>query len=163
MIALFLLISFALEGIISNLVLENSVFVCLFSIVSLFVVYPLFNGEKTKYLAVAGIYGLIYDIVYTNCPFINTFAFLLTALIVIVVYNYLPINKVTFIFANIFIILFYQSISYLLLCIFDYTSFNDMTFFRGLYSCIISNSTFGVVSYLIFNLLVKKYKIKALK
>ena len=72
MIVAILLISFAIESIVSNLIPLNSIFIPLFSIVSLVVVYPLFNGDKNKFLIYSFIFGLLYDIVYTNTIFVYT-------------------------------------------------------------------------------------------
>ena len=46
MIVLVLLISFILEGIVSNLVPAASLFIPLFSVTALLVIYPLFNDNK---------------------------------------------------------------------------------------------------------------------
>ena len=70
---LILLISFMLDSIVSNLVPLHSLFTPLFSLVSLIVVYPFFYGDKKKFLIYSGIYGFLYDIVYTNTIFVNTF------------------------------------------------------------------------------------------
>lgn len=160
MIVAILLISFALEGMISNLIPLNSIFVPLFSIVSLVVTYPLFNGDKNKFLIYSGVFGLLYDIVYTNTVFVNTFTFVLTSLIIILIYNYITVNKINFSLINILVILFYQSVSYLLLCLVNYTIFNENTFFKGLYSSLILNIIYGIILYIITLFLAKKYKIR---
>lgn len=163
MIVAILLISFAIESIVSNLIPLNSIFIPLFSIVSLVVVYPLFNGDKNKFLIYSFIFGLLYDIVYTNTIFVNTFSFLLTALIIILIYNYITINKINFSLVNILVILFYQSITYLLLCLVNYTKFNETTFFKGLYSSLILNIIYGLILYIITLFIAKKYKIRYLE
>lgn len=160
MIILILLISFVLDSIVSNLVPLHSLFTPLFSIVSLIVVYPFFYGDKKKFLIYSGIYGFLYDIVYTNTIFVNTFAFVLVSLVIALIYNYITVNKINFSFINALIILFYQSINYLLLCLVNYTNFNENTFFMGLYSSLILNIIYGLILYILTLFIVKKYKIR---
>ena len=163
MIILILLISFMLDSIVSNLVPLHSLFTPLFSIVSLIVVYPFFYGDKNKFLIYSGIYGFLYDIVYTNTIFVNTFTFVLVSLVIALIYNYITVNKINFSFINALIILFYQSTNYLLLCLVNYTNFNENTFFIGLYSSLILNIIYGLILYMITLFIVKKYKIRYLE
>lgn len=160
MIIAILLISFALEGIFSNLISLTSLFIPLFSLVSLVVTYPLFDDDKNKFLIYSGIFGFFYDIVYTNTPFVNTFTFVLTALIIILIYNYITVNKINFSLINVLVILFYQIVSYLLLCLVNYTNFNENTFFKGLYSCLILNILYGIIVCLLTSFLAKKFKVR---
>lgn len=160
MIIAIFLISFALDGIMSNIFPIYSIFASLFTIVSLLIMYPYFNSDKTKFIVSAILLGLFYDIVYTNSLFINTFSFLLIAFIIMLIYNYITINKLNIIFINILIILSFQVISYILLCITGYTKFNDETLITGLYSCLISNVIYGYLLYFITLFLSKKYKIR---
>ena len=126
MIVIILLISFFLEGIISNLIPSSSLFIPLFSVVALLVLYPNFNDNKIKYYIYSGVLGLLYDLVYTNTPFINTFSFLITAFIITLICKFITVNKLNLILIVIFTLLFHETINYLLLCIFRYRIFNNM-------------------------------------
>ena len=141
MIVAVLLISFILEGIISNLVPTSSLFIPLFSIVSLLVTYPLFNENKIKYLIYSGTLGLLYDLVYTNTPFINTFTFVITALIITFICKFITLNN-------------------LLLCLFRYRIFNNSTLLEGLYSSLILNVVYSYILYVVIEIINKKRKYK---
>ena len=65
MIVAVLLISFILEGIISNVIPLDSLFIPMFSVVALLVTYPLFNDNKIKFLIYSGSLGLLYDLTYS--------------------------------------------------------------------------------------------------
>ena len=160
MIVVVLLISFILEGIVSNLVPVNSLFIPLFSIVSLLVTYPLFNDNRIKYLIYSGTLGLLYDLVYTSTPFINTFTFVITALIITFICRYITINKLNLIFIIIFVLLFNQTINYLLICLFRYRIFNSNTLIEGLYSSLILNVIYSYILYIIIEIINKKRKYK---
>jgi len=74
MAILLIFLSFLLEGFFTNLVSLNSIFIPLFTLTSLIMLYPFFdiNNNSHKYIIVAIVFGLLYDIVYTNSSFINT-------------------------------------------------------------------------------------------
>lgn len=160
MIVVVLLISFILEGIVSNLVPVNSLFIPLFSITSLLVTYPLFNDNRIKYLIYSGTLGLLYDLVYTSTPFINTFTFVITALIITLVCRFITINKLNLIFIVLFGLLFNQTINYLLICLFRYRIFNSNTLIEGLYSSLILNVIYSYILYIIIEIINKKRKYK---
>lgn len=160
MIVAVLLISFILEGIVSNLVPTSSLFIPLFSIVSLLVTYPLFNENKIKYLIYSGTLGLLYDLVYTNTPFINTFTFVITALIITFICKFITLNKLNLVLIILFILLFNQTINYLLLCLFRYRIFNNATLLEGLYSSLILNVVYSYILYVVIEIINKKRKYK---
>lgn len=149
MIVIVLLISFMLDGIISNLIPLSSLFIPLFSVVALLVLYPNFHNNKIKYLIYSGSLGLLYDLVYTTTPFINTFSFLITALIITIICKFITVNKLNLILIILFVILFHETITYLLLCLFQYRIFNNMTLIEGLYSSLIINVIYGYILYII--------------
>lgn len=160
MIVSILFISFILEGIVSNLVPTSSLFIPLFSIVSLLVTYPLFNENKIKYLIYSGTLGLLYDLVYTNTPFINTFTFVITALIITFICKFITLNKLNLVLIILFILLFNQTINYLLLCLFRYRIFNNSTLLEGLYSSLILNVVYSYILYVVIEIINKKRKYK---
>ena len=160
MIVIYLLISLILDGIISNLLLSNSLFIPLFSVVSLIISYPYFNDNKIKYLIYAGSLGILYDLSYTSIPFVNLFSFLLTALIIILICKFITINKLNLILILCFVILFYNSITYTILCAFRYNAFNNMILIEGLYSSLIINIVYGYISYIVLEIISKKHNYK---
>lgn len=160
MIIAVLLISFALEGIISNLIQPSFLFIPLFTIVSLSIVYPYFKDYKNQFYIYAIALGLLYDLVYTNIPFFNIFTFLITSFMIGLIYEYITVNKFNLSIISIVIILFYQIIAYILLCLVKYISFNEMTLLTNLYSSLILNVLYAYILYFIVYKLNKKYHIK---
>ena len=159
MIILVLLVSFVLEGILSIIIPTNSLFIPIFSIIALATVYPLFKDNRIKYLIYASSLGLLYDIVYTNTPFTNTLSFLVTAYIISLIYEYIKVSKFNILLIDIIVILFYQTFSYMFLCILSYTKFNETTFIEKLYSSIILNIIYGLILYIILEIFRKKRRI----
>lgn len=158
MIVLILAISFVLEGIISLVIPEGSLFIPIFSIIAVATVYPMFKENKTKYFVYSLSLGLLYDIVYTSTPFTNTLSFLVTSFIITLIYEYIKVSKFNILLIDIVVILFYQSFLYLFLCILNYCTFNEVTFIVNLYSSLIINVIYGLILYIIIELFTKKHK-----
>ena len=64
MIVLIAMVSFFLDGILSRYILQDSLFLPLFTIVSLIIIYPYFNNDNFRYFRFISIIGLLYDITY---------------------------------------------------------------------------------------------------
>ena len=77
-----LIISFILDGIFSNFLPSNSIFNSLFTLVSLIIVYPYFNGNRHDYYKYAFILGLAYDLIYTDTVIFYAFVFLSVSFII---------------------------------------------------------------------------------
>ena len=85
------ILSLLLDGILTNFLpyLQNdlSLFTPLLSVISIFLIYPFFRKEKKKYLINVFIYGMIYDLFYTNLLFWNACIFLVIGLLTIFIYK----------------------------------------------------------------------------
>lgn len=162
MIILVILISFLLEGILSNLLSDISFLIPLFTIISLIILYPYFNGDKKNFLFASLILGIIYDIVYTNCIFTNAFTFVIISILIILIYNYITVNTTNISLINTILLLVYQIINYFILCLTRYTTFNENTFIAGLYSVLILNLIYGFILFLVTSFFSKKYRIRKL-
>ena len=157
-------ISFFLEGIISNLINANSYLLPLFTITSLVITYPLFNKEKKSLIIITSfIVGIMYDIAYTNSLFINTFTFILCSLLIILLYMYIPDNLVGKTSINLFLIVSFKFISYLLLFIFGFINFNQHILIKGILSSLILNIIYGLLLYYICEKITIKSKFKQYK
>lgn len=159
-----IIISFFLEGIISNLINANSYLLPLFTITSLVITYPLFNKEKKSLIIITSfIVGIMYDIAYTNSLFINTFTFILCSLLIILLYMYIPDNLVGKTSINLFLIVSFKFISYLLLFIFGFINFNQHILIKGILSSLILNIIYGLLLYYICEKITIKSKFKQYK
>ncbi len=150
-----ILISLFLELALSN-VLPN-ILTPLLLLTSITFVYPLFKKNNTNYFIVCIISGLLYDIII-NSTFINTITFGICSGIVIFIYNYLKYNILNSSIINIIVIIFYRTISYLLLFILDYTNFNIFVLTEGIYNSLIINVIYGILLYFIINLFINSHK-----
>lgn len=164
MVYIVLIISFILEGIFTNLVSINSLFIPLFTITSLIMLYPYFNNKKNNYnynyIITTAITGIFYDIAYTNSLFVNTFAFVICGLLVILINNYVTPNILSRNCTNLVIIISYRIITYFILCIFGYMHFNESILLKGIYSSLILNIIFGIILYFLCDKLNKKLNIR---
>ena len=79
--ATILIISFLLEGIISNFVPINGFLAPLFTLVALIIIYPLFD-ETSEYYKYAFVTGLAYDLFYTDTILFHAIIFCFMAYII---------------------------------------------------------------------------------
>lgn len=163
MIIITLIFSFLFEGIFTNLISNNSLLIPMFLVTSLVILYPYFNCNNNKFLLSAGIIGFFYDIIYTDTLFLNTFAFLLTALSIIIIYNYINMNSFNINALNVVIIVIFDIISYILLCIVGYHGFDVDVLIRGIYSSIIANLVYGIILYIVTDKIGNKLKLRKME
>lgn len=159
MIYILLILSFLLESVFTKIVNINSFLIPLFVITSLTILYPYFKN-KINFIITCVVCGFFYDISFSDSLFINTISFGICGGVLILVYNYIKYNIYTSNFLNILNIMLYRLVSYLLLVIVDVISFNGFRLFEGIYNSIILNIIYGVIIYLISNLISKIFNIK---
>ena len=159
-----LFISFMLDGLLSILLPyqlnDITIFKPMFTIVSFILIYPYFNKDDHQFYKVTTIYGMFYDIVYTNTFPLNTLLFFLLALTVSFIHNILSSNIVNMMIMTILTITIFEFLNYFFLNIIDYTS---ITFYEIIYKIshsLLINIIYVLISYLILNKISKKYKIK---
>ncbi|MBQ9072357.1 MAG: rod shape-determining protein MreD [Bacilli bacterium] len=160
MIYIILIFSFLFEAAITNIIPLNSLLTPLFLLTSLTLLYPYFKNKKLNYIIVCIICGLFYDITLTSSSFINTLSFPLCGGLVILGYNYINYNIFSSNFLNIVILIVYRIITYLLLCIIDFISFDEMLLLEGIYNSLIANVIYGIFIYLLIDVLSKIFNIK---
>lgn len=163
MISSVIIISFLLDGIFSNLISNNSLLVPFFSLVCLLVLYPYFNGNNKNFIIISMLVGLFYDIIYTDSIFVNTFIFLILCLFIIKVNQYANYNLLNICGLSIICISIYRLLSYLLLCMVGYLTFNKSVLIVGIYSSLIINVVYSAILYFITNFLGKKLKLKKIE
>ena len=159
MVYILVIISFLLESAITNIVSIDSIFIPLFKLTSLVILYPYFKN-KTNFIIACLICGFIYDVSFSDSVFINTISFGISGFLTVLAYNYFKHTIYSSNFINIFIIVLYRIISYVLLVIVDYMNFKWFILIKGIYSSIIINIIYGIFIYLISNFLSKMFNIK---
>lgn len=158
MIVLISMISFFLDGILSRYILLNSLFLPLFTIVSLVIIYPYFNNDNFRYFKFIAIIGLLYDIAYFNTLFYNFFIFIALGFIIGLI-NYLLSNNIyTNILMTVASITTYRIITFLITIIFK-TSYPLSELLQSIYSSLILNIIYCLIIYIITELYSKKNKI----
>ena len=159
MIFILVVLSFLFESAITNIVSINSIFIPLFVLTSLIILYPYFKN-KNSFMITCVICGFFYDIAFSDSLFINAISFGISSFFIILIYNYLKYNIYNSNFISILTIVIYRFISYLLLVIVDYTRFSSFSLIRGIYSSIVINMFYGIIIYIISNLISKKFNIQ---
>lgn len=153
-------ISFFLESIFSNFVaIDSLLFIPLFTIISLVIIYPYFSNNDFKYLKYCAIIGLCYDIIFTNTLILNMVVFLSIGLIIKLVNIFISNNPLNVILISLISITFYRVITYFLLVIINFVSFNFNVLLKGVYSSLIINLAYGIIVYLLTDYLSKKHRV----
>ena len=155
MISFVLIFSFLFEAMFTNLVSTNSIFIPLFTITALVLIYPYFKKKNFNYIIVCLILGLFYDIAFADSVFVNTICFGIIGGLNILIYNYVKYNIYTSNIINIIIIITYRIISYIILLSINFIAFNNNIFFKGIYNSILINLAYGIILYLVIDVLAK--------
>lgn len=160
MIYIILIFSFLFEASFTNIVNVYSFLTPLFLLTSLTILYPYFKKNNFNFVILSIICGLFYDISFTGSPFINTISFGICSGFIILGYNYMNYNVVNSNFINVIVICIYRIISYLLLCIIDYVTFNETFLIEGICNSLLVNVIYGIIIFIIISLIAKIFNIK---
>ncbi len=157
-----LIVSLLLDGILSNylpfLVNDLSLFTPLLTLVSIFLIYPFFKKKETLYFVIVFFLGMIYDLFYTNLLFFNTVLFLCMALITMYIYKNLEVNAPKLLIYLIIIIASYESLTGLILFIYNIVPVTIPKVLYKITHSLILNIIYGELLYWIIKVLPKKYK-----
>lgn len=151
MICLILILSFLLEGVFSNVIEINSALLPCFSLISLAIIYPYFKDKNINFLIASLLTGIFYDIAFTNTPFINSVVFVFCGFIIRWFYKYVNFNFLTQILLTILIVLVNRLTIYLILCVFDYTNFNEDILISSILSSLIANIIYSAIMFYVLH------------
>lgn len=152
------ILSFIFDGVISLLISKNSLFLSLFSIMSLLVIFP-YIKNKINLVYIAILLGFLYDIVYTQTPFLNTIIFLVISLIILLFYKYVPLNFISTCVLLIIIIIIFRTLSYILFILVNDYLFDFNSLLTSIYSSIILNVLYVFTFNIILKIFYKKKKV----
>lgn len=156
------ILSLLLDGILTNFLpyLQNdlSLFTPLLSVISIFLIYPFFRKEKKKYLINVFIYGMIYDLFYTNLLFWNACIFLVIGLLTMFIYKNYEISLLKIIIPIIVIITSYELINASIIWIFHLVPITLSKVIYKITHTLLLNIIYGVVIYFIISMIPNKYK-----
>jgi rod shape-determining protein MreD len=155
MIIIILLISFYLEGIISNL-LNINFLIPLFTLVSLIIIYQYLYNLKNDYYKLCFIIGLLYDIAYTDTLFLNACLFLFIGFIITKLNIIITNNTFNVIILSILIINIYRILTFIILILINYIDLNFYNLFISIVNSLIINIIYVVILYKITDLISRK-------
>lgn len=157
--AIIIIISFLLEGIVSNFVPINGFLTPLFTLVALIIIYPLFD-EVSEYYKYAFVTGLAYDLFYTDTILFHAIifcfmAFIITRLNLVLSDNYLNILVIMGI-----CILIYRVVTYSLLVLVSTMAFDFMALIISVLKSLIINLIYSALLFFVVKKCQRKYKYK---
>lgn len=140
MIFIILIVSFFLDGLLSNLLRFSNYFYPLCFLLSLVIICPCFKkGNIKNYYFISLIMGLLYDIVYTNTLFLNFILFFWLAILIKLIYNLVPNNYLSLLFISFLIIVLYRLVVYLIMFIISYKVLSINILFDSILSSMLIN------------------------
>lgn len=161
MIYIVLFVSFLLDQFFLSIINQNSILFPLCSLMSLIIIYPFFKKtEYNKFLIICGFLGVLYDVVYTGTPLLNIGLFLLTGIIIKLIFSIFSNNLISNLLTGLLIIFIYRTVNYLILLLSGYLNFSPLELLQGLYSSLIVNLIYIVIFYLLGLLISNKFKIQ---
>ena len=163
---IYLVISFLLEGIMSNMFPSTlssiSYFTTIYMIIAFTIIYPYFDNDK-KYFILIFVFGILFDILYTSTFMVNTFIFIIIGIVIKILYNILSDNVfVTNIISYVGIII-YHLLSFIILIITGYGDYSIILLFNIIIHSIIMTIIYTSISYFIIKFLYKKFDVKYIK
>ena len=157
-----IIISFLLDGILSNylpyLVNSLSWFTPLFTLVSVFLIYPFYRKKLKNYFIIIIILGLLYDLFYTNLLFINAILFAGVGFLAKLLWKNSYIGFFRMAIYICLIIILYELVSVGFLLIGNMVPITLMKVIYKISHSLIINVIYAEIWLLIINSLPKKYK-----
>lgn len=156
-------ISLLLDALISSFVpisTINNVFVVpMFTIISLIIIYPYYE-EKFSFIKVCILFGLIYDILFTNTLGLNISLFFIIGYIITFMDDILSNTLFSIIIKMLIVILLYDTLTYAILLLMNYMNYGILELFEKLYKSILLNVIYITILYFSTNVIAKKLSIR---
>lgn len=157
-------ISFLLDAFISSYIpisiTNNNVLVPMFTLVSLVIIYPYFNNENQNYLIVCLIFGLLYDITFTNTFGLNSTLFCVIGFVTIFLNNGLSNSLISLLIKLVINIVIYNLLLYLILIMLDYMDYRFISLLLKILKSLLLNCIYLIILYFTTNKIAKKLDIK---
>ena len=157
-----MIVSLILDGILSNylpyLVNDLSLFTPLFTIISIFIIYPLYRKKEKQYFINIFILGMVYDLLYTNLLFYNGVLFIIIGIISRFIIKNFELSYIKLIIYTILIVTLYESLTALLLTIFNMVPITPYSLLYKITHSLIINILYMELLYIILKIIPKKYK-----
>lgn len=160
MILIVSIISFLLDGLVSNIVSKNGLFIPLFSLMAIVLIYPYLKKKDLNiYYRYIGIIGLLYDIVYTGDFLLSALIFIGLGMLVHYLSDFFLNNILNTLFIGLVVIIGYRLITYIITILALNTDFSWFILVKGIYSSLIVNILYLILGYVVCKKISKKHKI----
>ncbi len=143
-----IIVSFLLEGIVSNFVPMNSFLVPLFTLTALIMIYPLFD-EAALYYKYTFITGLAYDLLYTDTILFHAIIFCFMAFLITKLNLVLSDNFINTLIIIGVCILVYRVMTYSVLILVGSVDFNISDLIFSVLRSLIINLIYSLILFLI--------------
>ena len=160
---IYVIISFLLDGIISNIIpfnlVDPSYFKTIYSIISIVIIYNYFDNHK-KYLTILITLGVFFDVIYTNTFILNIIVFIIIYIVLSNLDYIITTNIFTINLKSIVCISTYHISTYIILLLANYNNYSIKLLGLILIRSIIMTIIYTTISYLIMN---KIYEYKRIR
>ena len=161
-----LIISFLLEGLISNYLSSSfndlNLFSTLYTLITLIVIYPYFYNKK-KYYILLIIFGALMDVVYTNTFMLNIVLFIAISLIIRILNFILPENILIVNIVSLCSVILYHVLSYIILTVINYNTYPISMLFEICVNSIIMTLIYTSLIYLVSKKIYEKFDKKQIR
>lgn len=154
-----LIVSFLLEGVVSNFVPVNGFFAPLFTLITLIVIYPLFD-ENSNYYKYAFITGLAYDLFYTDTIIFHAIVFCFMAFLITRMNLVLTDNYINVLIIIAICILIYRCFTYCLFVLVSSITFDIIALILSVLKSLLLNLIYSAIIFFVVKKIQKKYKYK---
>ena len=157
-----MIISLLFDGLLTNylpyLVNDLSYFTPLLTLISIFIIYPLYRKQEKKYFISIFVLGLVYDLFYTNLLFFNAVLFVFIGFIIRFIVKNFELSYIKIIIYIILIVISYELLTALFLGIYNIVPISiDNLIYKIIHSLIL-NIIYGEILFIIMKLLPKRFK-----
>lgn len=157
-----MIISLILDGVITNylpFMVDNlSLFTPLFTLVSIFIIYPFYRKKEKQYYITIFILGLIYDLLYTNLLFFNAVIFVFLGFIIRIIVKNFEVDYIKIIIYIVILITLYESLTAGVLLVFNIVPITAGKLLYKISHSLLLNIIYAEILFIIIKKLPKKYR-----
>ena len=157
-----MIISLILDGVITNylpyMVDNLSLFTPLFTLVSIFIIYPFYRKKEKQYYITIFILGLLYDLLYTNLLFFNAVIFVFLGFIIRIIVKNFEVDYIKIIIYIVLLITLYESLTAGVLLVFNIVPITAGKLLYKISHSLLLNIIYAETLFIIIKKLPKKYR-----
>ncbi len=157
-----LFISTYLDGFLTLFLpyMKNSLtlFTPMFTLVSIFIVFPLYRKKEKQYLITVGLLGFIYDLLYTNLLFYDAIIYFLLGLITIKVYKRFDVCHIKVSLYVIILLIIYEFVFSVFIALFNLVPITIYDIYYKIIHSLLLNVIYAEFLYTVIKKIPNKYK-----